>query len=644
MRRIALILTLIAAAAGSWIVASASAGDAKTYKVELDNGFGLVQGSDVKVAGVITGSIKGLDVNEAKRAVVTIEVTGPFTDFREDATCSSEPQSLIAENFLDCQPGNSPTKSNGFIPVANTTTTVGPDVVNNTLRQPFKQRFQLLINEFGTALAGNPKNLNEAIRRGAPALRSLREALQILGKQNKIIANLNVDSDEIIGKLAENRANVVRFIHNAKATAETSASVRTDVGRNFHLLPDFLAELQPTLVELGKVADEQTPLLTDLRISAPELNRLVRLLPPFNNATRPSLLTLGDAAAVGNRALTEGQDEIAQLAAAAKAAPPATKDVAALLKSLDDPRRAVEEDARANTDNCNPTPQAQLPAAITDPNNPNGTITPPTVSPQCPAFPSPASLPDKPGGYTGLEGLFNYGYWQTAAINQFDQVGHMLHFILYEVGSSPCAEYNPGHKSGPGVPVGTDTPPVGELNPDLSDLNRCVSWLGKSQPDICRKADAQGNCTAANAVTPYGRGSNVGTPGNALIGPYPEEVCNGQQATGFPAPPASTNTVLCPAGGGQGNDPLPLNRRASTPAGLPQAGGPGGPNGLLPGLPNLPNLGKGIGGLLGLQDNALKDLSGSNNRNQGSPGLGVRGSGSGSPSTANDLLNFLFGS
>ena len=603
MRRIAFILLAITASAGSWVAATAGADDNHTYNVEMDNAFGLVTGSDVKVAGVIAGSIKDLDVNESKRAVVKIEVSGPFSDFRSDATCSSEPQSLIAEYFIDCQPGHDTQKSSGFIPVENTTTTVSNDLVNNTLREPFKQRFQLLLNEFGTALAGNPENLNAAIRRGAPALRSLREALEILGKQNKIIRDLNANSDVIIGKLADNSDNVVRFIENAGEAAAISASRREDLARNFNLLPDFLAELQPTLAALGDTARQQTPILTDLRASAPELNRLVRLLPPFNDATRVSLLSLGDAGKVGIPALNAAQNEINQLNQASQNFPGLADDLAKFFKSLDDPRMHVEDDQRATDDNCKTTPQDQLPAGLNLPSEP----------PQC-------DDRQQPMGYTGLEGLLNYVYWQTTAINQFDQIGHMLHFILYEVESSPCFEYNAGHKNGPSVATSDGLP----LERDLSNLHRCVSWTGDNQPDVCLESDAEGNCPAGDALTPFG----PSTGGN-VIPRYPKEVCDeGSDNLTLcdPNAPNTSNRAASRARGGGGND-----------AGGGNAGGGDGgdPRKLLPDLPKMP---KGLDGLLGLPENALKGLSSKERRD-----LGIRGSQTSPTSPATDLLDFLFG-
>ena len=60
------------------------------------------------------------------------------------------------------------------------------------------------------------------------------------------------------------------------------------------------------------------------------------------------------------------------------------------LDDIDDPRRAVEIDARADEDTGRRT--------------------------------EPAGQRDTMG-YTGLEGLLNYVYYQTGALNQFDDVG-----------------------------------------------------------------------------------------------------------------------------------------------------------------------------------------------------------------------------
>ncbi len=349
MKRIALILGCLAAG-GVMLAAVAGAADKKTYQAELFNAFGVVEGSELRIAGVKAGTITDLDVTAEKTALVTFEVEPEFPELKADASCSSEPQSLIAEYFLNCQPGTSPEPLEGPIEAARNQTTVQSDLVNNVLREPFKRRFQLIINEFGTALTGNAENLNAAIRSGAPALRELSAVLKILGRQNTTIAQLNADSDAIFQQLTDRREDVARFIDEAEDAGRISAERREDLARNFDLLDDFLFELKPVMTELGNLARQQTPLLTDLRAAAPGLNKLGKHLPKFNDASRVSLESLGGAAEVGDRAVKKSVEEIAQLNVTAQKAPPAAEVIARFLESIDDPSNAVEEDCDARYD------------------------------------------------------------------------------------------------------------------------------------------------------------------------------------------------------------------------------------------------------------------------------------------------------
>jgi ABC-type transporter Mla subunit MlaD len=573
MRRLALIALLLLGVPTALLVASAGADDSHSYRVELDNAFGLVNGSEVRIAGVTAGTVTDLNVNDAKKAVVTASVSGPLSQFHQDATCSSQPQSLIAEYFLDCQPGQSnkllpdasgdPTTScsydKGCVPVAQTRTTVQNDLVQNTLREPFKERFALILNEFGTALSGNPNNLNAAIRRGAPTLSALRKALAILARQNTIIANLNLDSDHIISRLAQRRQDVVRFVQNGNRTAQASAARGADLARNFQLLPGFLEQLRPTLKQLGNVAEQQTPLLTDLNASAGQLTRLSEVLPKFNDASVPAITTLGAAAKTGRQALAAGTDEIQALKQASKNAYPTANQLANLLVDLDDPKRAVETNPQAAADTGRAAPT----------------------------------------GYTGLEGLLNYGFFQTTAINQFDTIGHLLHFDLTGVGTGPCGNFN----GGPNIPAAS-----GGQTTNAAQRDPCVAWIGPKQPGISEKLPVK---------------------------PYDPSVC----------PNGSSNTAICnPAGRKTGTARLAQQGPSSLAGAAPQSSTRGAPPSSgstappsaqsTPPAPGAPDLG-GIGGLLG--------IGGGNSDQSGGRVPDVLGGSAPVPRSAtNDLLNFLF--
>src|SRR4029077_4481226 len=125
---------------------------------------------------------------------------------------------------------------------------------------------------------------------GAPALQQLKQVLNILGQQNTTIAQLNTNSDAIFAQLVARRPDLVSVIDNAGRPSEISAERRADLTKNFNLLDNFLAELKPVMFQLGKLAGNQTPLLTDLHAAAPGLNKLATHLPAFNDGTRLSLL------------------------------------------------------------------------------------------------------------------------------------------------------------------------------------------------------------------------------------------------------------------------------------------------------------------------------------------------------------------
>jgi ABC-type transporter Mla subunit MlaD len=511
MRRIGLIFASLLAA-GALVVTVAGAADKKTYEAELFNAFGLVEGSELRIAGVKAGTITGLDITAEKTALVTFEVGPEFPELKADASCSSEPQSLIAEYFLNCQPGSSDQPLEGPIDAARNQTTVQNDLVQNTLREPFKRRFQLILNEFGTALVGNAENLNAAIRSGAPALRELSAVLKILGRQNQIIAQLNSDSDAVFSELTANREDVVSFIDEAEDTARISAERREDLATDFDLLDDFLFELRPVMHELGNLAREQTPLLTDLRAAAPGLNRLATNLPAFNQATEVSLKSLGNASEVGERALGKSEDEIAELNTAALKAPPAADIVADFLESIDDPSNAVEEDCDARYDlreqpgeadrrvgilNEKLAPAAPLdgrhdiPASATDPIGCNL---------------DPGSPPGNPG-YTGMEGLLNYAYVQPAALNLFDSAGHALQ--IHIVGASDLSEAGGrcGHYGGgPDWPQREVLPgPPDQGTQDPQEAAHCVSILGDYQPGITPNTVGPGGLTDFDPNGPGGQ-------------------------------------------------------------------------------------------------------------------------------------------
>jgi virulence factor Mce-like protein len=404
MKRVLGIALVLAAAAALTVFATGASngGGGRTYWVELDDAFGLISGGDLKIAGVRAGKIGDLKVDQkTHRALVQIHITkNGFGSLRTDVTCQARPQSLIGEYFLDCQPGTSPVelKPGSTIPVSRTSSVVAPDLVQDVLRKPYRERFSIIVNELGAAVAGNGKNLNDAIRRASPGLQETDKVLAILGQQNRIISNLIHDGDKVINDLANNRAQVARWVVEADRASSASAQRATDISAGWQRLPGFLEQLRPAMKDLGDVATEQTPALRTLAAAAPNLKTFFDRLGPFSTVSKPAFQALGKASVTGSKAAKAATPTVALLNSFAKGTPELGGNLSAVLTHLDDPSFAVEP----------------------DPRSPGGK------------------------GYSGLQALLEYVYDQVLSINIYDSSVHILKVSPFV---SPCQDYADIHQA-----------------------------------------------------------------------------------------------------------------------------------------------------------------------------------------------------
>jgi virulence factor Mce-like protein len=520
MRRI-LVIALSLAAGAAFVVLAGGSGSGPghpTYTVELDNAFGLTEGSDVKVAGVRAGKIEqiGLD-RRTKRALVKVGVTATgFGSFRDDATCAVKPQSLIGEYFVDCEPGRSGRKlaAGARIPVSHTSSTISIDLVNNIMRRPYRERLRIIVGELGAAVGGRGPELNEAIRRASPALQETDRVLAKLALQNRTIEKLTADGDKILGDLAGNRKDVGRWVVEANNAATASAERRVQLAGAIRRLPAFLAELGPTMRQLGDVADQQTPTLRNLDASAKQLTTFFDQLGPFADASRPAFRTLGEASKVGRRAAKAAVPTIKQLEQFSQPTPELAKNLAITLEDLDSRDRAVE----------------------TDPRSPGGK------------------------GYTGLESLLQYVFDQSLAINIFDGTSYLLKVAAFA--SEACGPYA-------GVKAAKEHP-------------ECRSWLGPNQAGITTPGETPDDDTGSKSKHRHTKHrsatddvTNPGESGDSGGGDGSGDSGGGGGSTPDPTKPLDELHKAIDGIGGifQGRGPATSPSVPSTPRGSDPTGG-----------------------------------------------------------------------
>jgi ABC-type transporter Mla subunit MlaD len=218
--------------------------------------------------------------------------------------------------------------------VQNNSSPVDLDLLNDTLRLPYRQRLSILLNEFGTGLAGRGDQLNTVIHRANPALKETDAVLALLAKQNKTLERLATNSDRALGPIARERRHVSDFIVQANATGQASAERSTDIARGIERLPSFLQQLRPLMVDLDSLARQGTPVLDDLGQAAPQMGRLIKGLGTFSEEANKSFPSLGNALERGRPALIQARPLIRKLSALGEQAKPAVADLDKLTASL----------------------------------------------------------------------------------------------------------------------------------------------------------------------------------------------------------------------------------------------------------------------------------------------------------------------
>jgi ABC-type transporter Mla subunit MlaD len=312
MRRLAAILGLLAiAGAVVAILLSASAQGSSTsnFDVIFDDARGLIAGQLVKVAGAQAGSIQnvvvvkqGSGANTFYKAKIEATIDSQFMPFRTDATCTIRPQGLIAENYVECDPGNPPApvlKSSGgqppTVPVQNTSEPVSLLDLFNIFNVPTRERFALILDELGIGTAGEGQNFNDILYRANPALKLADQVIGILAHQKTQLATIIDATNTIASEGASHTSNVQSFLSQAASLTSTTSNHSSSLQLAINRLPGLLAAAQPSLQQLDVVARDGTPLLQQLHVAAPYLNRVSTDLGPFVKAAKPGLQKLSGA-------------------------------------------------------------------------------------------------------------------------------------------------------------------------------------------------------------------------------------------------------------------------------------------------------------------------------------------------------------
>jgi ABC-type transporter Mla subunit MlaD len=303
MRRLVkLTLGLVLVGVVALIVSTVAQGS-DTYKFDVifDDARGLITGQQVKIAGAEAGTINNVVVTANDKARVEASISGPFR-FHTNATCIIRPNGLIAENYLDCDPGTTSkpllAAKGGYpptVPVAHTSEPVSLLDLFDIFNLPTRERFQVLIDELGIATAGNGNEINAILQRANPTLQAAQRVITVLDGQTSEIRTAIDETDAFAAVGATHTAAVRAFINQASGLTKLTSDHSSSLEQGIQKLPAFLSASTPALKQLNTVAVDATPLLANLHTAVPYLAKVNRDIVPFAKVATPALNSLSTA-------------------------------------------------------------------------------------------------------------------------------------------------------------------------------------------------------------------------------------------------------------------------------------------------------------------------------------------------------------
>lgn len=253
------ILTLFLAAT----IGNITLGGKKQYSALFSDVTGLLQGNDVRIAGVQVGKVDAIELSDRKLAKVTFSMNEE-NNLAQSAIIRLRYRNLVGERYLAITegPGSAePVEAGTTIPLAQTRNALDLTVLFNG----FRPLFQAL----------DPQSTNEVAFELVKTLQGEGGTIESLMQRTASLTTTLADRDAVIGRVITNLATVLdtldngdelsRLILQLRRLSAGFAQDRAEIGRSIvginelttatsGFLQEVRGPLRSDIAELGKLA------------------------------------------------------------------------------------------------------------------------------------------------------------------------------------------------------------------------------------------------------------------------------------------------------------------------------------------------------------------------------------------------------
>lgn len=288
--------TIVALAASAVVALAATilaTGDSDPYRISipLRSGYGLEDGSPVRVGGIERGTVE-LRLDSRDRVIADLELDRDVAPVGKDARIAIVAANFLGQKRVDLDPGNparAAAPSGTLLDGGAVAVPTDLDQVLGVFDADTQVRARMLINALGEAVVGRKADVRALLAELPAGLEDAAAVVQQLTTDNRTMRALIRRSDNFLGEAARERRDLGRLIDVLADSSSTIAARRTALRAALARAPSTLSRLTTVSRELEATAADLGPAARDITAVAPALDATLARVESVRKAAEPAL-------------------------------------------------------------------------------------------------------------------------------------------------------------------------------------------------------------------------------------------------------------------------------------------------------------------------------------------------------------------
>jgi phospholipid/cholesterol/gamma-HCH transport system substrate-binding protein len=257
---------------------------------DTDDLANLVPFADVQSAGVPVGKVATVTRVADGRMHLVLSLDEVVTPVHEGATVQISEKSLAGQPVVQLVDGTGPAvPDGGVLPASAVKPSVRLRDVLASLDQPTRDALGGVVRSLGQGTDGRAADLSGVMTGLADVGRNGDTALDALADQSADLEQISQELAQTFDALDVGQGQIVQLVSSADRLSAATAGQRPALEASMRRLPGVLDSASAASGDISRLSHALSPVASDLRRSAPDLNDALDRLPDASSALRDLL-------------------------------------------------------------------------------------------------------------------------------------------------------------------------------------------------------------------------------------------------------------------------------------------------------------------------------------------------------------------